>query len=182
MFSEDNICQSIWDKSEVLWRTCGKTHWELGEHIGNLMGNMGASSKLQFLCQDRVPPLWVHLYRWEREIFGLRIWDKVRCYWEHPWEQFENLRSIMGSSLVTWGKSLGTYIWTGWEHDRNTRIKKMSSSHSQKKLFKNQTYFSKLLQEPEPTVLFKKWEPPNIDSPGPETLLHFKGDSYTSHD
>jgi hypothetical protein len=58
----------------------------------------------------------------------------------------------------------------------------MSSSHSQKKLFKNQTYFSKLLQEPEPTVLFKKWEPPNIDSPGPETLLHFKGDSYTSHD
>jgi hypothetical protein len=29
---EDNICQSTWDKSEVLWRTCLGTHWELGEH------------------------------------------------------------------------------------------------------------------------------------------------------
>jgi hypothetical protein len=35
---EDNICQSIWHKSEVLWRTCWGTHWELGEHIGDLMG------------------------------------------------------------------------------------------------------------------------------------------------
>jgi len=34
---EDNICQSIWDKSEVLWRTCWGTYWELGEHIENLM-------------------------------------------------------------------------------------------------------------------------------------------------
>jgi len=25
---EDNICQSIWDKSEVLQRTCWGTHWE----------------------------------------------------------------------------------------------------------------------------------------------------------
>jgi hypothetical protein len=30
--------QSIWDKSEVLWRTCLGTHWELGERIKNLMG------------------------------------------------------------------------------------------------------------------------------------------------
>jgi hypothetical protein len=30
--------QSIWDKSEVLSRTCWGTHWELGEHIENLMG------------------------------------------------------------------------------------------------------------------------------------------------
>ncbi len=36
-WKEDNICQSIWDKSEVLWRTCSGTHWELGEHIENLM-------------------------------------------------------------------------------------------------------------------------------------------------
>ncbi len=35
---ENTICQSIWDKSEVLRRTCWGTHWELGEHIGNLMG------------------------------------------------------------------------------------------------------------------------------------------------
>jgi hypothetical protein len=28
-WKEDNICQSIWDKSEVLWRTCWGTHWEL---------------------------------------------------------------------------------------------------------------------------------------------------------
>jgi hypothetical protein len=34
---EDNICQNIWDKSEVLWRTCWGTHWELGEYIENLM-------------------------------------------------------------------------------------------------------------------------------------------------
>jgi hypothetical protein len=26
---EDNICPSIWDKSEVLWRTCWGTYWEL---------------------------------------------------------------------------------------------------------------------------------------------------------
>jgi hypothetical protein len=25
----DNICQSIWDKIEMLWRTCWRTHWEL---------------------------------------------------------------------------------------------------------------------------------------------------------
>jgi hypothetical protein len=35
---EDNICQRIWDKSEVLGRTCLGTHWELEEHSGNLMG------------------------------------------------------------------------------------------------------------------------------------------------
>jgi hypothetical protein len=28
---EDNICKSILDKSEVLWRTCWVTQWELGE-------------------------------------------------------------------------------------------------------------------------------------------------------
>jgi hypothetical protein len=28
----------MWDKSEVLWRTCWGTHWELGEDIGSLMG------------------------------------------------------------------------------------------------------------------------------------------------
>jgi hypothetical protein len=30
---EDNICQNIWDKSEVLWKY-------VGEHIGNLMGTI----------------------------------------------------------------------------------------------------------------------------------------------
>jgi hypothetical protein len=30
--------QSIWDKGEVLLRICRGTHWELGEHIENLMG------------------------------------------------------------------------------------------------------------------------------------------------
>jgi len=29
---------SIWDKSEVLWRPFWGTHWELGEHKGNLVG------------------------------------------------------------------------------------------------------------------------------------------------
>ncbi len=27
-WNEDNICQSIWDKSEVLWRTCWGTYLE----------------------------------------------------------------------------------------------------------------------------------------------------------
>ncbi len=31
-WKEDNICQSIWDKSEVLWRTCWGTHWEPGKN------------------------------------------------------------------------------------------------------------------------------------------------------
>ncbi len=31
----------IWDKSEVLWKKKGwGTHWELGEHIENLMGTL----------------------------------------------------------------------------------------------------------------------------------------------
>jgi hypothetical protein len=37
---EDNICQSMWDKSGVLWRTWWGTQWEpIGtqwEHIGNI--------------------------------------------------------------------------------------------------------------------------------------------------
>ncbi len=38
-WKENNICQSIWDKSEVLiCRTCWGTHCELGEHIGNPLG------------------------------------------------------------------------------------------------------------------------------------------------
>jgi hypothetical protein len=37
-WKEDNICQSIWDKSGVIRRTCWGTHWELGEYIENLMG------------------------------------------------------------------------------------------------------------------------------------------------
>jgi hypothetical protein len=32
------FAKSIWDKSEVLWRTGWGTQWELGEPIGNLMG------------------------------------------------------------------------------------------------------------------------------------------------
>jgi len=32
------VAKSLWDKSEVLCRTCLVTHWELGEHIWNLMG------------------------------------------------------------------------------------------------------------------------------------------------
>jgi hypothetical protein len=35
-WKEDNICQSIGGKSEVLWRTCWGIHWEFGEHIENL--------------------------------------------------------------------------------------------------------------------------------------------------
>jgi hypothetical protein len=27
-------------KSELLWRTCWGTHWELGKHIENLMGTL----------------------------------------------------------------------------------------------------------------------------------------------
>jgi len=30
----------MWDKSELLWRTCWGTHWELGERIENLMGTL----------------------------------------------------------------------------------------------------------------------------------------------
>jgi hypothetical protein len=37
MWKEDNICQSIWHKVEVLWRTCWGLDWELGEHIGKRM-------------------------------------------------------------------------------------------------------------------------------------------------
>jgi hypothetical protein len=32
------FAKALWDKSEVLWRTCLGTHSELEEHSGNLMG------------------------------------------------------------------------------------------------------------------------------------------------
>jgi hypothetical protein len=32
-WKEDNICQSTPYKSEVLWRTCCTTHWELDENL-----------------------------------------------------------------------------------------------------------------------------------------------------
>jgi hypothetical protein len=37
-WKEDNTCQSIWDKSEVLWRTCWGTYWE---PVGNLNATCG---------------------------------------------------------------------------------------------------------------------------------------------
>jgi hypothetical protein len=32
------FAKSIWDKNEVLWRTCWGIPYELAEHIGNLKG------------------------------------------------------------------------------------------------------------------------------------------------
>ncbi len=38
-WKENNICHSVQDKSEALiWRTCGGTHCEHGEHIGKPLG------------------------------------------------------------------------------------------------------------------------------------------------
>ncbi len=41
-WKEDYMCQSIWDKNEVLWRTCWGTYWEhVGTHWefkGNIVG------------------------------------------------------------------------------------------------------------------------------------------------
>jgi hypothetical protein len=51
----------------------------------------------------RMEPL-AHLDRWKGGNFGQRIWDKVRCYWEH----IENSRNPLRI----------------WKHDGNTRIKK----------------------------------------------------------
>jgi hypothetical protein len=63
---EDNICQSIWYKSEVLWKTCWGTHWGTWRTWLKRIGNQGkvkkilppplqqikarTSSKLQFRC------------------------------------------------------------------------------------------------------------------------------------
>ncbi len=41
--------------------------------------------KLGRLFQITIPMSFLaHLYMWKGENFGQRIWDKVRCYWEHP--------------------------------------------------------------------------------------------------
>jgi hypothetical protein len=32
-WKEGNICQNIWDKSEVIWRTCWGTYWESHENL-----------------------------------------------------------------------------------------------------------------------------------------------------
>jgi hypothetical protein len=41
---EDNICQSMWDKSEVLWRICWGTHWE---PKGNTLGTHWEPGKME---------------------------------------------------------------------------------------------------------------------------------------
>jgi hypothetical protein len=33
-----------------------------------------------------MPPSLAHLYQWIGENFEQRIWDKMRCFWEDPWE------------------------------------------------------------------------------------------------
>jgi hypothetical protein len=35
----------MWDKSEVLWRTCWRIHYELGEHSENILGTQGKMKK-----------------------------------------------------------------------------------------------------------------------------------------
>jgi hypothetical protein len=52
-WKEDNICQGLWEQSELLSRTCWETHWELGQYSENLMGthwelNQGKMKKKSF--------------------------------------------------------------------------------------------------------------------------------------
>jgi hypothetical protein len=54
-WKEDNICQSIWDKSEVLWRTCWGTYWE---PVGNLNGKKWKSVLIFYFGS------WPHLLFW----------------------------------------------------------------------------------------------------------------------
>jgi hypothetical protein len=77
----------------------------------------GRLPKMMVSFEDQVPLLWL-IYLGEKgrckgKNFGQRIWDKVKCYWEHPWE-------------THW--ELGEHQWenrgTGWEYDENTRILK----------------------------------------------------------
>jgi hypothetical protein len=72
--NEDNNCQSIWDKSEVIWRTCLGTDWNLESNI-----------------------VRTHLeHIWEK-------W-KGRCYWERLgggggtiWELGEPFGNLIGT-------------------------------------------------------------------------------------
>jgi hypothetical protein len=49
-----------------------------------------------------MPPSVVHLYRWVGENFEERIWNKLKCYWEDPWE-------------AHWEH--GEHMGTSWEHN-----------------------------------------------------------------
>jgi hypothetical protein len=50
---EDNICQTIWDKSEVLWRTCWGTHWEFK---GNIMRTRWELGEMENKSSPPPPP------------------------------------------------------------------------------------------------------------------------------
>jgi hypothetical protein len=86
-WKDDNICQSIGDKSAVLWRTCWGTHWELGEHIENL-------TKTHCELEGNI----------------------VRTHWE-PGKKGKHLECMLGPSHwlheISLPKRVGHHFWLG---------------------------------------------------------------------
>jgi hypothetical protein len=66
-----------------------------------LIGPSPKQLKLERLLRITTSMWGWSAYMWEGESFGQRIWDKVRCYWEHPWGTIVNLRNIMGNMMGT---------------------------------------------------------------------------------
>jgi hypothetical protein len=53
---ENNICQTIWDKSEVLWRTCWQTYWEpIGNSLGTLKEHSGNNTLVNLEKLKNIP-------------------------------------------------------------------------------------------------------------------------------
>jgi hypothetical protein len=48
-----------------------------------------------------------------------RIWDNVKCYWEHLWGTYQKPKEHRTKPIENL-----KHMRTDWEHDENTRIKK----------------------------------------------------------
>jgi hypothetical protein len=101
--------------SEVLLGTHWWTPWELGKHVGNLMGThwelkgdtLGTREKWKKSSQKSLSPFlaWPntrckeHLtYIGEKgRTLGKTYGIEVRCYWEHPWGTHREHREPIGN-------------------------------------------------------------------------------------
>jgi hypothetical protein len=60
------------------------------------------------------------LYQLQKENLGQRIWDKVRCYWEHVEEHIGNMRNMLVNWQLdenrVWGLDENTFGTTKIQH------------------------------------------------------------------
>jgi hypothetical protein len=103
-WKDNNICHP-WDESEVLWRTCWGTHWELEEHIRNPPTHTPLPIQPPSLFV-----IYIHESSTLAEPYGIR----VRFYWEQ-----------LGNTLKTWWELDGNQSLDTLETEENPKKNKI---------------------------------------------------------